>query len=135
MEQITVKTTITASIEKVWACWTDPKHITQWTFASEDWCSPRAENDLKVGGKFVTRMEAKDGSVGFDFNGVYTEVLENEKISYTIEGGRQVSITFTQEGEHTTVTESFDPETENPTEMQQAGWQAILDNFKRYIES
>lgn len=134
MQKITVRTSISAPIEKVWACWTEPKHITHWTFASDDWCSPRAESDLTVGGKFLTRMEAKDGSAGFDFNGVYTEVVENEKISYTIEGGRQVSIIFTQEGELTSVAESFDPETENPLEMQRAGWQAILDNFKKYVE-
>jgi uncharacterized protein YndB with AHSA1/START domain len=134
-EPIIVTTTVNSPIEKVWACWTQPEHITQWTFASEDWCSPRAESDLTVGGKFLTRMEAKDGSAGFDFNGVYTEVVENEKISYTIEGGRKVDITFTQEESLTTVTESFDPETENPLEMQRVGWQAILDNFKKYVES
>jgi uncharacterized protein YndB with AHSA1/START domain len=133
-EQITVKTTITAPIEKVWACWTEPKHITEWTFASDDWCSPQAENDLSVGGSFLTRMQAKDGSMGFDFNGVYTEVVENEKISYTLEGGRKVDVAFVQKHGLTTVTESFDPETENPLEMQRAGWQAILDNFKKYVE-
>ncbi len=134
-EKITVKITVNAPVGSVWSCWTEPSHITQWVFASDDWHAPYAENDLKIGGKFVTRMEAKDGSAGFDFNGVYTEVVPNEKISYTLEGGRTVVISFEEEGDVTTVTETFDPEDENPLEMQKNGWQSILDNFKKYVES
>ena len=134
-EKITVKITVNASIVSVWSCWTEPSHITQWVFASDDWHAPYAENDLKIGGKFLTRMEAKDGSAGFDFNGVYTEVILNEKISYMLEGGRRVVITFIEDGGAVIATETFDPENENSREMQRFGWQSILDNFKKYVES
>lgn len=134
MENITVSTIINAPIEKVWNYWTAPEHITQWCYASDDWHAPHAENDIRVGGKFMTRMEAKDGSFGFDFNGIYDEVKVNELISYAIEGGRKVSITFEGNANKTTVTEIFEPEDQNPRDMQQAGWQAILDNFKKYVE-
>ncbi|PFP30583.1 polyketide cyclase [Bacillus sp. AFS073361] len=133
-EKITVQTTVHAPVEKVWEHWTEPKHITQWNNASEDWHTPFAENDLTVGGKFLTRMEAKDGSFGFDFGGVYDEVKLNEVISYTMGDGRKVSVTFKGQGNETEVIETFDAETTNPIEMQQAGWQAILDNFKKYTE-
>lgn len=133
-EKITVKTTVHAPVEKVWENWTEPKHITQWNNASEDWHTPVAENDLTVGGKFLTRMEAKDGSFGFDFGGIYDEVKVNEVISYTMGDGRKVAVTFKGQGNETEVTETFDAETTNPIEMQQAGWQAILDNFKKYTE-
>ncbi|MCM3115515.1 SRPBCC family protein [Neobacillus sp. MER 74] len=133
-EKITVQTTVHAPVEKVWEHWTEPKHITQWNNASEDWHTPFAENDLTVGGKFLTRMEAKDGSFGFDFGGVYDEVKLNEVISYTMGDGRKVSVTFKGQGNDTEVIETFDAETTNPIEMQQAGWQAILDNFKKYTE-
>ena len=132
---ITVQATINAPIKKVWQYWTTPEHITQWYNASDDWHAPRAENDVQVGGKFMTRMEAKDGSFGFDFNGIYDEVITNELISYTIEGGRKVSIVFDGNGNETTVTETFETENENPVEMQRGGWQAILDNFKKYVET
>jgi uncharacterized protein YndB with AHSA1/START domain len=132
--KITVKTTVHAPVEKVWEYWTEPEHITKWNNASDDWHTPLAENDLTVGGKFLTRMEAKDGSFGFDFAGVYDEVKLNEVIAYTLGDGRKVNITFKGQGNETEVIETFDAETTNPIEMQQAGWQAILDNFKKYVE-
>lgn len=132
---ITVETTVNASISKVWECWTSPNHITNWCNASADWHTPRAENDLKVDGSFLTRMEAKDGSFGFDFTGVYSDVLSNEKIEYTISDGRKVQILFDASTEFVKITESFEAENEHPIEMQQAGWQAILNNFKSYTES
>ena len=132
---ITVEATVNAPVEKVWQCWTEPKHIKGWTFASDDWHSPIAENDLRKGGKFRTRMEAKDGSMGFDFGGVYTDVQLNRNIEYAMEDGRKVNVVFTAQGDKTKVTETFDPESQNPVEMQRGGWQAILDNFKKYAES
>jgi uncharacterized protein YndB with AHSA1/START domain len=132
--KITVKTTVHAPVEKVWEYWTEPEHITKWNNASDDWHTPIAENDLTVGGKFHTRMEAKDGSFGFDFGGIYDEVKLNEIISYTLGDGRNVTITFKGQGDETEVIETFDAETTNSIEMQQAGWQAILDNFKKYVE-
>ncbi|MGG3279146.1 SRPBCC family protein [Paenibacillus solani] len=132
---ITVETVVHSPIEKVWEYWTEPKHITGWNAASEDWHTPYAENDLKVGGTFVSRMEAKDGSFGFDFTGVYDEVTKNERISYTIPDGRKVKIEFFSQDNDTRVVESFDAEDSNEIEMQRAGWQAILDNFKKYTES
>lgn len=131
---ITVSATIHAPVEKVWKCWTDPAHITRWNSASDDWHTPRAENDLRTGGKFLSRMEARDGSVGFDFEGIYDTVKTNERIEYTMSDGRRVSIDFKGGENTTTVTETFDPENTNPHDMQKAGWQAILDNFKKYVE-
>lgn len=133
-KNITVKTTVHEPVQKVWEYWTEPKHITKWNNASDDWHTPIAENDLRVGGKFLTRMEAKDGSFGFDFGGIYDEVKLNEVISYTMGDGRKVNVTFKGQGNETEVIETFDAETTNPIEMQQAGWQAILDNFKKYVE-
>jgi len=132
---ITVETVVHSPIEQVWEYWTEPKHITEWNAASEDWHTPYAENDLKVGGTFVSRMEAKDGSFGFDFTGVYDEVSKNERISYTIPDGRKVNVEFYSQDNDTRVVESFDAEDSNEAEMQRAGWQAILDNFKKYAES
>ncbi|MNQ91728.1 hypothetical protein D3C85_1071220 [compost metagenome] len=134
-QSITVETTVQAPVEKVWAFWTEPQHITQWSFASDDWHAPTAENDLRAGGNFLTRMEAKDGSFGFDFGGVYDEVRTNEFISYTLGDGRKVAITFIAQEGGTKIIETFDAESTNPVEMQQAGWQAFLDNFKKYSES
>jgi uncharacterized protein YndB with AHSA1/START domain len=131
---ITVETTINAPVEKVWKYWSTPADITQWSNASDDWHSPFAENDLRAGGKFLTRMEAKDGSFGFDFGGVYGEVRENEYIKYTLGDGRKVDIEFTSNGKNTRVVETFDMENTHSLEMQKAGWQAILDNFKKYTE-
>jgi len=133
--KITISTTVNANPEKVWAFWTQPEHITQWSNASDDWHTPFAENDLTVGGKFKSRMEAKDGSMGFDFGGVYDEVVPHQLISYTIADGRKVRITFANTGMETEITEIFEAESTNPVEMQQAGWQAILNNFKKYVES
>lgn len=131
---ITVETTVHAPVEKVWGYWTEPQHITKWSFASDDWHAPNADNDLRKGGSFLTRMEAKDGSFGFDFGGVYDEVRINEFISYTIGDGRKVAITFISQENDTRVIETFEAESTNPIEMQKAGFQAILDNFKKYSE-
>lgn len=132
---ITVKALVKGSVEKVWNTWTNPDHITQWNAASDDWHTPRASNDLRVGGKFTSRMEAKDGSMGFDFEGVYDAVEKHRLISYAMADGRRVSIQFVPKGDAVEVTENFDAEQENPVDMQREGWQAILDNFKRYTES
>ena len=131
---ITVESTINAPIEKVWEYWAKPEHIVQWNSASDDWHTPRAENDLRVGGKFTARMEAKDGSFGFDFEGIYKAVTTNEHIEYTIADGRKVQIDFSRDGDKTKVKESFEAESQNSIEMQRGGWQSILDNFKKYVE-
>ena len=133
--QITVRTEVKAPLEKVWQYWTGPEHITKWNNASEDWHSPTAQNDLRVGGTFSARMEAKDGSMGFDFAGVYDEVRPNQRIAYTLGDGRRVSVDFTSDGKETAVSETFEAEDINSIEMQRGGWQAILDNFKKYVES
>ena len=134
MEKITIKANVNAPIAKVWNFWGAPEHITKWCQASDDWHAPSAENDLRTGGKFTTRMEAKDGSFGFDFGGIYDEVIEHQLIAYTMEDGRTVKITFEEKEGVTEIIETFDPESENPVEMQRDGWQAILDNFKAYTE-
>jgi len=131
---ITVETTVNAPVAKVWEYFTKPEHITQWNNASDDWHTPRAENDLRTGGNFVYRMEAKDGSFGFDFGGVYDAVTTNEYIEYTMDDGRKVTVTFAEDGNAAKVTESFEAEEMNSAEMQKSGWQAILDNFKKYTE-
>ena len=131
---ITVETLIKSPIEKVWEFWTNPEHITKWCTASEDWHTTRAENNLQIGDKFLTRMEAKDGSFGFDFEGIYTDVITNKKISYTTLDDRKVNITFSQTENGVQITETFEAENQNPLEMQKTGWQAILNNFKTYIE-
>ncbi len=131
---ITVEITVQAPVAVAWECWTNPKHMTGWTFASDDWCCPRAAADVRVGGKFSSRMEAKDGSMGFDFEGVFTSVVPQKELAYTF-GDRKAVVTFEGMGTATRIVETFDPETENPIEMQRQGWQAILENFKRYAES
>ena len=131
---INIKTTVNAPIETVWKYWTEPEHIKKWNNASEDWHTTAAENDLRVGGMFLSRMEAKDGSFGFDFSGIYDEVKLYEKIAYTLGDERKVKITFLSEENKTEVMETFEIESTNSIEMQEAGWQAILDNFKRYTE-
>jgi len=131
---ITIETTVNSPVEKVWEFWTNPEHITQWSFASPDWHTPYADNDLRVGGQFKSTMAAKDGSMSFDFGGTYTTVNPLKKIEYTLGDGRKVSITFDALSENTHITETFDPESINPIEMQRGGWQAILDNFKKYTE-
>ena len=132
---ITVETTVNAPIEKIWSYWTEPDHITRWYYASEDWQAPYAENDLKVKGRFKTKMAAKDGSAGFDFEGVYTKVLKHKSIEYTIPDGRKVIISFSILGNGTRIVESFEAEKDNSNELQKGGWQAILNNFKKYSES
>lgn len=132
--KLTVKTTVSADVEKAWDFWTKPEHITNWNFAAEEWHCPFAENDLRPGGKFNYRMEARDGSMGFDFEGTYDEVIHHKKIAYSMSDGRQVVIDFEQHGNETTVTEAFDPEDMNPHELQQTGWQIIIDNYKKLVE-
>ena len=131
---ITVEAIVNAPIEKVWSYWSEPKHITQWCQASDDWHAPKAENDLRDGGKFSTTMAAKDGSFSFDFGGVYDKVVTNKLIEYTMGDGRRVKIVFASKSHETQITESFDAETTHSIEQQQSGWQAILNNFKKYTE-
>ena len=133
--KITIETAVLGDIYKVWDFWTKPEHITKWNFASDDWHCPSAENDLQVGGKFSSRMEAKDGRFGFDFYGFYDEVVEHKKIAYTLGDGRQAVSNFEQRGDKIKITTIFDAENENPVEMQKNGWQSILENFKKYVES
>ena len=133
--KITVEATVNAPVDKVWQYWSSPEHITRWNHASDDWHSPRAENDLRKGGKFSSRMEAKDGSFGFDFGGVYDEVKPNELIEYTMGDGRRVQVLFSVQGNQTRVQETFDAEETHSIDMQRGGWQAILDNFKKYTEN
>jgi uncharacterized protein YndB with AHSA1/START domain len=135
VKTIKIETTVKAPVEKVWKFWTGPEHITKWNNASDDWHTPRAENDLRPGGKFLSRMEAKDGSFGFDFGGVYDEVIPNKVIAYTIGDGRKVKTTFSSAGDETRIVSVFEPESINPIEMQKGGWQAILNSFKKYTES
>lgn len=132
---VTIETTVNAPVEKAWEAFTKPEHIIRWNHASEDWHSPRAENDIRKGGKFNIRMEARDGSMGFDFAGEYDEVKENEHIEYTMGDGRKVKVIFKQQGKKTQVVESFDAENTNSVEMQRNGWQAILDNYRKYAET
>jgi len=131
---ITVQTMVNAPVVKVWEFWTEPKHIIKWNNASDDWHTPHAENDLRPGGEFLSRMEAKDGSLGFDFRGVYDEVKINQLLVYTIEDGRKVHVTFTAIGNATQIVSLFEAESANSIELQKGGWQAILDNFKKYAE-
>lgn len=132
---ITVSALVKAPVEKVWEVWFTPEHITKWNAASDDWHTPSATADLRPGGTFTARMEAKDGSFGFDFFGTYDEVKTNEHVSITIGDGRKWTVDFTPQGNNTLVTEAFEAESTNPVEMQRGGWQAILDNFKKYTES
>lgn len=134
---ITVEVVVRAPMEKVWKYWTDPSHITKWCFASDTWEAPKAENDLRTGGRFLTTMAAKDKSASFDFTGTYTAVEDGSLIEYTMDGDdhRKVQIHFAPVGDGVRVTESFEMEAINPREMQQSGWQSILDNFKTYVEN
>ena len=132
---ITVEALVNAPIDTAWAFWTEPDHITQWNNASDDWHTPWAKNDLVPGGRFVARMEAKDGSMGFDFGGTYDEVVEHRKIAYTLDDNRKVTVSFSETDSGTRVVEEFEAEDENSAELQKQGWQAILNNFKKYTES
>ncbi len=131
---IIIDAKIDAPMDKVWEFWTGPEHIVKWNNASDDWHSPRAENDLREGGKFVFHMAAKDGSASFDFEGKYEKVEEHKLIAYVLADDRRVEIKFEESGDQTQVTETFDPENENSIDMQKNGWQSILDNFKKYCE-
>ncbi|KQT17521.1 activator of HSP90 ATPase [Chryseobacterium sp. Leaf404] len=136
MEKIKIDITILAPVEKVWKCFNSPEDIVQWNFAHESWHCPSSENDLKVGGKLKNRMEAKDGSFGFDLVGIYDEIIPNEKLLYHLEDGRKVEVFFEKiDGNTTKVTEIFEPETQNSAEMQRDGWYAILNNFHKYVEN
>ena len=132
---ITVQNTVNAPVAKVWEYWTKPEHITQWNNASDDWHTPWAKNDVRPGGSFTSKMEAKDGSVDFEFSGIHDEVKENEYIKSTMGDGRKMEVNFIADGNTTKVVENFEAETENSEELQRGGWQAILDNFKKYTES
>lgn len=131
---ITVEATVNATIEKVWEMWNNPKHITQWCAASDDWHAPFAENNFVVGGKSKTRMEAKDGSFGFDFGWTYTKIKGLQAIEYTMDDERKASVKFETKGDGVQITQTFEAEDTNPIEMQRGGWQAILNNFKKYVE-
>lgn len=134
MSPIIITADVRADLAHTWTCWTSPDHITQWNFAGDDWHCPSATNDIRTGGKFSSRMEARDGSFGFDFEGVYDEVIPEKRIRYSMEDGRRVEILFEETASGTKVTETFDPESENPVDMQRDGWQMILNNFKRHAE-
>jgi uncharacterized protein YndB with AHSA1/START domain len=133
--KITVTNTVHADIKKVWDYYTKPEHITKWNFADPSWYCPSASNDMRTGGKYSARMEAKDGSFGFDFEAIYDEIVEGKEFTYTMPNGRQVTVVFSKNGNNTEVVVTFDPEQENPVEMQKGGWQAILDNFSKYAET
>lgn len=131
--KITVSATVAAPREKAWEYYTNPEHIIKWNFADDSWWCPRATNDIRVGGRYYARMEAKDGSAGFDFEAVYTEVVAPESFTYEF-GGRYATVTFVEQNGLTMVTVVFDPETENPRDLQQAGWQSILNNYAAVVE-
>ena len=132
---ITVEVIIDAPVEKVWETWVNPEDVINWNAASDDWHTPKAVNDLQIGGKFNYRMEARDGSVGFDFWGTYDDIVENENIFYTMGDQRKVWLTFHSMGDATHLVEEFEAEDQNPIDMQRKGWQAILDRFANYIEA
>jgi uncharacterized protein YndB with AHSA1/START domain len=135
VNKITVSANIATTIDQVWKKWTSPLDIIHWNFAHESWHAPNAINDLRVGGTFSYRMEARDGSFGFDFAGTYTTVEDFKKICYTLGDDRSVEVLFEEKENGVLVTETFDPENENPIELQQQGWQMILNNFKNYVEA
>jgi uncharacterized protein YndB with AHSA1/START domain len=133
--KITIAATANAPVETVWKLWNDPEDIMKWNTPDPGWHSPSSENDLRVGGKFKNRMEAKDGSFGFDFEGTYDSIVLNKEISYTMADGRQATTVFSEQDGNTHLATSFDPETENDPEFQKQGWQTILNNFVKYVES
>jgi uncharacterized protein YndB with AHSA1/START domain len=134
LEKIIIEVTVEASVEQVWDAYTNPIHIINWNFADPSWHCPHATNDLQIGGKYVARMEAKDGSFGFDFEAIYTEIAPLASFTYEF-GGRVAKVDFHQNNDSTSVKITFDPETENPVELQKAGWQSILNNFKKFVET
>lgn len=131
---VTVTATVSASKQKTWDYYTKPEHITKWNFADPSWHCPSASNDMSIGGHYVARMEAKDASLGFDFDAIYSDIKEGNEFTYLF-GGRTATVTFQERGEQTEVIVTFDPESENPMELQRQGWQSILNNFKEYTES
>ncbi len=133
--KITIEATIASEIKKVWDYYTLPEHITNWNFASDDWCCPSASNDMQVGGKYSARMEAKDGSFGFDFEAIYESVSPYDNFIYVLADGRKIDVKFNDSDGKTKMVIIFDAENENPVEFQKAGWQAILNNFKAYTET
>ncbi len=135
MTKVTIDALVAATPETAWSCWTDPAHITGWNFASDDWCCPWAKSDLRLGGAYSARMEAKDGSFGFEFGGKYEELETGKVIGLRMDDGRLARTTFAAEKGGVRVTTVFDAEDENPVEMQQEGWQSILNSFKSYAES
>lgn len=134
-EKVTIQATVKGNLENVWNCWTQPEHITQWNAASDDWHCPKASNDLRAGGRFASTMAAKDGSMEFEFAGIYDEVEQHKKIAYTLEDGRKVSVHFEAAENGVAIESTFETESMNPVEMQRDGWQAILNNFKSYAEN
>ncbi|SKB34959.1 SRPBCC family protein [Daejeonella lutea] len=134
-EKITVAASINAPLSKVWEVWNNPADIMQWNTADPSWHTPSSENDLRTGGKFKNRMEAKDGSFGFDFEGTYDKVDHHKEITYTMADGRSATTLFSEQDGKTTVATSFEPESQNSPEMQKQGWKSILDSFVRYVES
>ncbi len=131
---ITVHTIVNLTVDKVWQFWTNPDDIVKWNNASEDWHTTKATNDLRIGGRFTYRMEAKDGSMSFDFGGVYNNIILHKQIDYVLDDDRKVSIIFTATNNTTEIQETFEAETENSIELQRFGWQCIMDNFKKYAE-
>lgn len=130
---VTVHVVVRAPVEKVWIYWTEPQHIREWNAASDDWHTPEAINDLRIGGEFHWKMAARDKSVEFDFWGTYTEIVLEQRIAYTMGDDRKVQVIFEKTDEGVRITETFEPEQENSEEMQRAGWQAIMDRFKKYV--
>ena len=133
--QITIKTSVKAKIEKVWLCWITPEDINHWNTASDEWHNPRSTNDLRVGGRFTYRMEAKDGSQGFDFAGTYTKIKEHKLIEYVLDDRRSVNVEFSEANGLVQIVETFEVEDEHSAKQQLAGWQSILNNFTDYVES
>ncbi|HEY4326631.1 MAG TPA: SRPBCC family protein [Mucilaginibacter sp.] len=133
--KIIVTATINADVNKVWDYYTQTGHITKWNFADPSWQCPSAENDMRVGGKYSARMEAKDGSFGFDFEAIYDKIIDGKQFTYTMPDGRQITVVFNKKGSQTEIDVTFDAETQNPEEFQKNGWQAILNNFKKYTEA
>lgn len=134
-DPLQIDATVNANLKTVWEYWNGPNHIENWNSPSEEWHTPHAENDIRTGGKFKNRMEAIDKSAGFDFEGIYDEVIPEKLIRYQIADGRKVVVTFETVDTGIHIREAFEAETENPRDMQQMGWQSILDNFKKYVES
>ena len=133
-QMIHTEVTVHVPVEKAWKFWTEPEHVMKWNFATKDWICPRADNDLRKGGKFNYRMESKDKAMGFDFYGTYDDVATHEKIEYTLGDNRKVRIQFVADGPDTHILQDFEAENENPADMQKFGWQAIMNHYKEYAE-